>query len=301
MHETSQSRHQTVSKRIARHGELTCGHALVPRRQIDAARVRDPDHGDGKRDPEAGRLRDIRRHEIDPPAWRSRRYGDTLLMNDPILEPGDLDRSLRFALDVLTPLVEADATDWSATAGDLDWSRRRTLDHIIDTMLFLAGHAATRSDRRRSAVRNGDAGANIPSLLESLGTSVMILGAVCAGMDPDERGFHPAGRPDADGFRAQGCSEILLHTHDIAQGPALTMQPPGDLCDRVVRRLFPWALDTAARTADDPDPWQMLLWACGRIALPDRPRLAPDWWTHPAPLDEWDGTRKVRTSPPAWS
>ncbi len=218
-------------------------------------------------------------------------------MNDRILEPGDLERSLRFALVVLTPVVEDDGADWSAKAGDLDWSCQRTLDHIVDTMLFLAGHAATRSDRRRPAVRNGDSRASVPALLESLETSVMILDAVCAGMGPEERGFHPAGRPDADGFRAQGCSEILQHTHDIGQGLGFTVRPPDDLCDRVVRRLFPWAPAGAAC----PNRWRALLWACGRIALPDRPRLAPDWWTHPAPLHEWDGTRKVRTSPPAWS
>jgi hypothetical protein len=63
---------------------------------------------------------------------------------------------------------------------------------------------------------------------------------------------------------------------------------------RVVRRLFPWA-------PTDVDPWQALRWACGRTALPDRPRLGPDWWVHCAPLAEWDGTIKRRTSPPAWT
>lgn len=218
-------------------------------------------------------------------------------MNEPIMEPGDLERSLRFALAALTPVGGEDSADWSATAGDLEWSCQRTLDHIVDTMLFLAGHAATRSDRRRPAVRNGDPRASVPALLESLETSVMILDAVCAGMGPDERGFHPAGRPDADGFQAQGSSEILLHAYDIAQGLGLTVHPPDDLCDRVVRRLFPWVPDSATC----PDRWRALLWACGRIALPDRPRLAPDWWTHPAPLAEWDGTRKVRTVAPAWA
>lgn len=215
-------------------------------------------------------------------------------MNNPIMDSGDLERSLRFALAALTPVGDGDSVDWSAEAGDLDWSCQDTLDHMVNTMLFLAGHAATRSNRRSPAIRSRDPEASIPALLESLETSVLILEAVCTGMGPDERGFHPAGRPDADGIRAQGCSEILQHTHDIAQGLGLTTRPPDDLCDRVVRRLFPWAPDAAAC----PDRWRALLWACGRIALPDRPRLAPDWWTHPAPLDEWDGTRQVRTAPP---
>ncbi len=96
---------------------------------------------------------------------------------------------------------------------------------------------------------------------------------------------------------AQATSEILQHTYDIAQGLGLVWQPPDDLCDRVVRRIFPWAPDGEA----SPHRWQVLLWACGRVALPEHPRLEPNWWTHPAPLDEWDGKRKVRTVQPAWT
>ncbi|MFL6137290.1 MAG: hypothetical protein ACJ74O_05750 [Frankiaceae bacterium] len=49
----------------------------------------------------------------------------------------------------------------------------------------------------------------------------------------------------------------------------------------MLRRLFPWV-------PVDDDPWRLLLWANGRIALDGRPRLAR-WRSHPAPLDEWDG------------
>jgi hypothetical protein len=215
-------------------------------------------------------------------------------MTGPIMQPGDTTRAAELTLAVLQPAI---GRDWSIPAGDLEWSCRRTLDHIVDTMLFLAGGAATRAERRRSPVRNGDPRADIPVLLESVETAAYILEAVCAGMAPRERGFHPAGRPDADGFRAQATSEILQHTDDIAQGLGLRWRPPDDLCDRVVRRIFPWAPDAV----ETPDRWQALLWACGRTALPEHPRLAPDWWTHPAPLDEWNGTRKVRTAPPAWT
>jgi hypothetical protein len=50
----------------------------------------------------------------------------------------------------------------------------------------------------------------------------------------------------------------------------------------VLERLFPW-------TQADDDPFAELLWANGRVALADRPRLGPDWSWHCAPLDEWDG------------
>jgi hypothetical protein len=38
----------------------------------------------------------------------------------------------------------------------------------------------------------------------------------------------------------------------------------------------------------DDDPWRLLLWANGRIALGERPRLQR-WRWHCAPLSEWDG------------
>ncbi|HEV2066281.1 MAG TPA: hypothetical protein VGR08_05550 [Thermomicrobiales bacterium] len=209
-----------------------------------------------------------------------------------IMQSGDTARAATLMLDVLRPAIES---DWTARAGELDWSCRRTLDHVVDTLLFLAGGAATRAAQRRFPVRNGDPRATVPALLEAVETSASILEVICAGMSPHERGFHPAGRPDADGFRAQATSEIIQHTYDITQGLDLDWRPPIQLCDRVVRRLFPWAPDKSSC----PDRFEALLWACGRISLPAHPRLAPDWWTHPAPLDEWDGTRKIRMVPPA--
>jgi hypothetical protein len=95
------------------------------------------------------------------------------------------------------------------------------------------------------------------------------------------------------------CSEILTHTDDILRGfnAGTTWQPPRDLCERILRRVFPWA----PGEGDCPDRWQAVLWVCGRTALPGFPRLDDKWWWHAAPIEEWDGTRTVRTAPPAWS
>jgi hypothetical protein len=101
---------------------------------------------------------------------------------------------------------------------------------------------------------------------------------------------------DAAGFLAMACEEILVHTDDIARGLGLVFRPADEgLVRRVAARIFPWA-------PADADPWNALCWGAGRIALPDRPRLGLDWWFHPAPLSEWDGTIKHRTegTPPAW-
>jgi hypothetical protein len=207
--------------------------------------------------------------------------------------PGDLPATAALCRETLTPWLDR---DWSVTAGDLEWSCRRTLDHIVDTQIFLGGNAALRSTSRVLPARNGDPDAELPRLLDAVVTSATMLERICAGMGSDERGFHPAGQADAEGFRAQGCAEILQHTYDIANGLGETFRLPTELSERIVARLFPWAPDAN----EHPDRWEALLWSCGRIALPDRERLAPDWWIQAAPLDEWDGQRKIRTMPPSW-
>ncbi len=89
-----------------------------------------------------------------------------------------------------------------------------------------------------------------------------------------------------------GCTEILVHTSDVAEGLGVPFEPPAALPSRVLRRIFPWA-------PEDEDAWATLRWASGRTALGARERLAADWYWHCAPLDEWDGTIKRRQVPPA--
>ncbi len=209
------------------------------------------------------------------------------------MTPDDLPAAASLCRETLAPWLDR---DWSGPAGDLEWSCRRTLDHIVDTQLFLAGNAALRSTSRVLPPRNGDPEADLPRLLDTVVTGATVLERVCAGMEPEERGFHPAGQADAEGFRAQGCAEILQHTYDIANGLGESFRAPDGLSDRIVARLFPWA----PAEAECPDRWEALLWAAGRIALPSRERLGPDWWIQAAPLAEWGGERKVRTMPPSW-
>jgi hypothetical protein len=93
------------------------------------------------------------------------------------------------------------------------------------------------------------------------------------------RAFHPAGIADPEGFAAMGCHEALLHGNDIAQGFGRSLDPPRDVCRRVLARIFPHAPADLAGS----DPWTALLWAGGRIELPSHPQL-PSWRPHPAPL-----------------
>jgi hypothetical protein len=84
---------------------------------------------------------------------------------------------------------------------------------------------------------------------------------------------------DAEGFTGLGCNEALLHGNDIAQGFGRSLNPPRDVCRRVLTRIFPHAPTDLA----DSDPWTALLWAGGRIEMPSHPQL-PSWRPHPAPL-----------------
>ena len=185
------------------------------------------------------------------------------------------------------------ACDWGATAGDLNWTARETLDHMCNALALYTLHLGTRARERLPAPRNGDRTASIADLLVLLEGLAKVLAEVARATPSGTRAFHPAGMADAEGFLAMGCDEILVHTADIIQGFGSSFRPPDEMTTRVLLRLFPWA--------PAGDSWEALLWANGRLALPGHPRLGEDWYWHCAPLIEWDGKVKKRTAPPAWS
>ncbi len=196
------------------------------------------------------------------------------------LDPDDLLLAAGLAAECLSVAAEA---DWEVPTGSLSWSCHTTLDHTVDTLLWYSVQLATEARRTFPSPRRGDPAGKVPFLLTTLRSSATILAAVVRAAGPTVRAFHPAGMADAEGFTAMGCDEILVHAGDIALGLGISFEPPSDLCSAVLARLFPWA------PADD-DPFAELLWANGRVALADRPRLAPDWSWQCEPLDEWDGT-----------
>jgi hypothetical protein len=178
-------------------------------------------------------------------------------------------------------LKPAAGVDWDRSAGDLEWSCRTTLVHILAALLYYAINLATRSTEPRPS---GQADSSLPvsELLDALEGRAALLAEVCAAAPPGARGAHDWGMPDASGFAALGCDEMLVHTSDIAAGLGTSFDPPREVCARVLARLFPWA-------PPDKDSWKALRWANGRGPLGERPRLSPNWVSHPAPLDEWDG------------
>lgn len=202
----------------------------------------------------------------------------------------DLRAAVGSCVETLQPVI---GLDWETRAGDLDWTCRRTLDHMTNAMVFYSAQLAMRATQRLPPIRNGDDSKSPAELLTCVQTAGAILGELIAAAPPDARGFHPAGMADRSGFAAMACDEVLIHTADIAAGLGLDAQPPEELCRRVIARLFPWA-------PPGLDPWQTLRWLNGRASLPEQPRLDPNWFWQCAPLSEWDGTIKRRTAPPGW-
>jgi hypothetical protein len=183
---------------------------------------------------------------------------------------------------VVAGLRPATGLDWSARAGTLEWDCWHTAEHIGDCLMSFAGQLAARPEKRYVRfMASADKDASAAEVLEFAEASARILAATVRGSRTDVRAYHPSGQADPAGFVAMGCAETLLHGDDIAQGLGLTIDPPRDVCARVLARLFP---DTAPELAT-VDPWAALRWATGRIELPGRPRLE-EWSWRGAPLGE---------------
>lgn len=183
--------------------------------------------------------------------------------------------------------------DWSMLAGGLEWTCRRTLDHLVDGSVFYSGQVSNLANVRRPRIRNGDPDASVADLLTTVDTVGHILSAVLRSAPAAGRFFHPAGMADISGYAGMACVELLAHTYDISQGLGIDFQPPQELCDRILRRLFPWIEETG------PDTWATLCWATGRLSIDGREDVESDWYWQCAPLSEWDGTVKKRMPPPA--
>jgi uncharacterized protein (TIGR03083 family) len=192
--------------------------------------------------------------------------------------PKDVRETASVCRRALQPVADA---AWGSPAGDLEWSCRTTLAHMLAALLYYAVNLAIRSTEPRPS---GQADPSLPiaELLDALEGRAALLAEVCAAAPPGARGAHDWGRPDASGFAALACNEMLVHTSDIAAGLGTSFDPPREVSARVLARLFPWA-------PQDVASWEALRWANGREPMGDRPRLSPNWVAHPDPLDQWDG------------
>lgn len=163
--------------------------------------------------------------------------------------------------------------DWTARSGSVDWDCRTTAAHIADALAFYAGHLAARATAwlKFDVVAHADASnRQVARLIAAMGE---LLAQVIEGTPEDVRAFHHSGMWDKSGFAAMACLETLVHTDDVAVGLAVELDPPRDICQRIIDRLF------VGEPAKE-DPWHVLRWGTGRGDLRGRERLGPDWEVH---------------------
>ncbi|MBB5868718.1 hypothetical protein F4553_002097 [Allocatelliglobosispora scoriae] len=195
----------------------------------------------------------------------------------------DVDLAVSSAVSLLRPALHL---DWRVPAGGLTWSCWETLEHAADDLFAYALQLGpkqpptdayvpvvclpARDGGPRSSIFVEAASGNAGVLQVLEGCAALLVGVVT--ITPSEvRAFHGLGVSDPEGFAAMGIVEVLAHTHDVASGLGLSFVPPADLCDRVLRRLFPDAPTETER-------WPTLLWATGRGELPGRPALTEWRW-----------------------
>lgn len=183
----------------------------------------------------------------------------------------DIDTAVAEMLHVLSPLTGA---DWTVPAGPLEWSCWTTAAHIGHDLLAYAGQVAAQpTDAYLPFDLTIRATASPAEVLHVTAACAALLSTALAAAGPRLRAWH-WGLCDPAGFAAMGVAEILLHTHDIAQGLGADWLPPAALCTPVLDRLFP--------DAPSGDPVQVLLWCTGRGELGGRPRRTS--WTWKAAL-----------------
>ncbi|CAL9299575.1 hypothetical protein SUDANB148_03079 [Streptomyces sp. SudanB148_2056] len=181
--------------------------------------------------------------------------------------------------------------DWTGVrAGRLEWDCRGTAVHVASDLIAYAGQLAGRA--RGAYVPFDialDDGTDNSGVLHVITTTGVLLAAAVRTTPRSVRAFHPypfrhAGR---EGFAAMGVAEVLLHTHDIAEGLGIAYEPPAELCEFVLTRIFP-------HVRPGPSPWPTLLWATGRGGLEGRePVTAWRWYNNPVLRSERLGLEGV--------
>ncbi|MFJ9816787.1 GNAT family N-acetyltransferase [Streptomyces sp. NPDC101151] len=172
----------------------------------------------------------------------------------------------------VTALGTAVDRDWKGVrAGGLEWSCRRTAEHIADDMIGYAGRLAIGAQGRLPYGVTVTEDAGNAGVLDVIRSTAALLATTVRAAPRGLRAFHPYpfGSADREGFAAMGVAEVLLHTHDIARGLGIAYEPSENLAESVLTWLFP-------HVQPGPAPWPTLLWATGRGELPGR-----------APVTEW--------------
>lgn len=188
-----------------------------------------------------------------------------------------MEQAVAGAVALLRTTAKADGRDWAeVTAGRLEWDCHRTAVHLAQALLTYSGRLAGRtlyaSRPFNVTVDEGTATAELLDVVEAAGR---LLTATLRATPREVRAFHPFPFRSAnrEGFAAMGVAEVLLHTHDIAEGLGAAYEPPAELAEYVLTGIFP-------HVQPGPAPWPTLLWATGRGELPGRAPVT-DWrWSN---------------------
>ena len=202
------------------------------------------------------------------------------------IHPDDVVRAAEYVTEALAPAIDL---DWDVPAGRLEWTVDFTMTHLTAAPAKYALYLSSRSSRFIAVAMEKSPGATKTERVDAIGHVARSLANIAAATPPGVRACHSSGMLDAEGFVALGCLELLVHGYDVMQGLGLALEPPDDLCERMIGRLMPWLVDTGPA-------WETLLWHTGRIDVPERgPSSDADMWRAVAiPLEEWDGTIPVR-------
>lgn len=179
--------------------------------------------------------------------------------------------------DCVAALGAVTDRDWEkVTAGRLEWSCRETALHLAEDLIGYAGQLAGRATEGYAPFEIAfEEGTDNAGVLRVIATTGALLAAAVRTTPRAVRAFHPYPfrQANREGFAAMGVAEVLLHTHDIAEGMRLPYEPPAELASFVLTRIFP-------RVRPGPTPWRTLLWATGRGELPGREPVTEWRWTN---------------------
>jgi uncharacterized protein (TIGR03083 family) len=174
----------------------------------------------------------------------------------------DLDAAISSVVAALRPATDR---DWLAASGTGDWDCWHTAEHLGDCLLSYAAQVVAQpATRYVRFIATAEKDTTPTEVLEFAATAAGLLAAAVRTTPPSARAYHPTGMTDPEGFAGMGCVEALVHGEDIARGLGVAVDPPRDLCSRVLARMFPQASAESA----DLDPWTGLLWATNRLELP---------------------------------
>ncbi|MFI7015667.1 GNAT family N-acetyltransferase [Streptomyces sp. NPDC050164] len=185
-----------------------------------------------------------------------------------------VEQAVAECVGLLEAVVERDWED--VRAGRLEWSCRETAVHIAEDLIGYAGQLAGREPEGYTPFEISlEEGTDNAGALRVINTMGALFAAAIRTTPREVRAFHPYPFRSAnrEGFAAMGVTEVLLHTHDIAEGLGVAYEPAPELCEFVLTRIFP-------HVRPGPTPWQTLLWATGRGELPGRARVTEWRWNN---------------------